>query len=789
MKKLFRKAVTMAGSAALIGATVGMAAAASYPEPFTSNTAIVVGANAAPSDNIAAASIAANLDANAVGATTVTADGDSYKFEKTSTKYHLGDNITQVISSSLDDDELPTLLADGKYIDDDNDEFDYTQKITVGPNVQLSMFEDNDYKADEPTVGFKIPSGTAVLNYTLDFSDEPLIYDLKTTDLPFMGKSYYVLSNTTSGANLVLTLLDSADDTLLTEGETATLSVNGKAYTVTIDFVSSTETKLTVNGETTNSIAEGQTYKLSDGSYLGIKDILYSAKDTGVSKVEFSIGSGKLTLTGGGSTDVKINDDAVNGLTTWLTNDSAISATAKLSDITVQWNADEDLFVTEDTEITMPGFEAVKMSFGGLSYPAEEEILVQQGGDLYATLENFPLKDGEADINFLYGTTAGAFAGIGKDANNLLRTGATGANITFDASTDDYFVASWSDGSDAESYLMKATNFVIDGSNNKTDFQYYKNGAWTDVKTGAKDGDAISIGNAELKVWTVSKAGSTKTVLIGNNSANTNFNELWSDEGLKVHLPYVVENATNSNEGGIDFVSTDGGAQGLGHNATSFYLIMKEEDKNGNKAHADGDWINLTIGWDSSTTAEVEVSAVNTENSDATSTEIESTDVWRDFTYSALATEILFNKPSSGQKSVKIIYHGDEVAADVYVTSPEVSLVSTDAGVMTVNDDAVSTVAGKNLVVVGGSAINSVAAELLGGAYSEAAFTDMTGVAAGEFLIESFTRSGKTALLVAGYNAADTEKAVTYLLNNDVDTTVGMKYKGTSATEASLVVA
>ena len=108
---------------------------------------------------------------------------------------------------------------------------------------------------------------------------------------------------------------------------------------------------------------------------------------------------------------------------------------------------------------------------------------------------------------------------------------------------------------------------------------------------------------------------------------------------------------------------------------------------------------------------------------------------------------------------------------------------------MTVKDSEVASVAGKNLVVVGGSAINSVAAELLGGAYSEAMFTSATGVGAGEFLIQSFDRSGKTALLVAGYSAADTEKAVTYLLNNEVDTTVGNKMKGTSATEATVVTA
>ena len=165
--------------------------------------------------------------------------------------------------------------------------------------------------------------------------------------------------------------------------------------------------------------------------------------------------------------------------------------------------------------------------------------------------------------------------------------------------------------------------------------------------------------------------------------------------------------------------------------------------------------------------------------------------MWRDFTYSALATEFLYNKPTSGQKSLKLIYHGDEVTADVYITSPEVTVIDagTSVGVMTVKDSEVASVSGKNLIVVGGSAINSVAAELLGGAYSEAAFTSATGVAAGEFMIKSFSRTGNTALLVAGYNAADTEKAVTYLLNNVVDTTVGKNYKGTSATEASLVVA
>lgn len=824
MKNIFRKAITILGSAALIGMTVGAASAASYPSPFTSNTAIVVGVNAAPSDNIAASSIASNLDANAVGGTVVlSGEGDVFKFEKASTKFNLGNNITEVVSSSLDDDELPTLLAAGKYIDDNNEEFDYTQKITIGPLVQLSMFDDDDYAEDSPTVGFRILSGTTVLNYTLDMSDQPLLGDLVTTELPFMGKKYYILSNTTSGANFVMNLLDSADSAIIAEGETKTLTVEGKTYDVSVNFIGSTPNcKLTINGQTTNSLANGQTQKLSDGAYVGVKEVLYTAKDTGISKVEFSIGSGKLTLTSG--SEIKINDDAISGLYSYITNASGAlgSATAVLDNIVVKWQADEDLFMTEDTEIEMPGFKAVKLSYGGLTYPSEETIEVKKGGTTYAVLNDFPLKDGPADINILYGDSTN-FIEIGKDASNKLVTGTTG--LTFDGNNvDDYFVVTYASTTDAESYLMRATNFVIDGTDNKTDFQYYKNGAWVDKKTGAKDGDTFSIGNAEVSVTTVTKVGTTKTVLIANNSVNTNFNQLYSEDGLRVLLPVLNEtavNITNVTEYASDALACAAAAGGIRTHmtatpgelyvgsvvynltstgetagtavcapATTFVLVMNEEDKNGNKAHADGDQINVTLGWDTSSTPAVEVSAVATENTDATSAEIGSTNVWRDFTYSALATEILFEQPDSGQNSVKLIYHGDEVEAAVYVTSPDATTTSGgEAGVMTVTDANVGSVATKNLVVVGGSAINSVAAELLGAAYSEGAFTSATGVAAGQFLIQSFSRSGKTALLVAGYNAADTEKATTYLLNNVVDTTVGKKYKGTSATEATLVVA
>lgn len=791
----FKKISAIFASTLMAGLTIAGAAAASFPAPFVQNgvadVAIVygTGAGVSPTDLTQAGNIQTTLAASMpkTGGSSTTG-GESYKFEKTSTKLYLGDNLSK-IQSTLDDGELPTLLADGKYLDNDNDEFDYSQKLEVNTSI-ISMWEDNDYAEDTPTVGMKIASGLNVMNYTITFNDEPLIDDLVTSDLPFMGKEYYVLSNSTSGANLILTLLDSAESKILTEGETVDMTVDGTSYTCSITYIGSSEVKLNVNGQTTTSLAEGDTYKLSDGSYIGIKDIMYVSKDTGVSSVEFSVGKGKLKLTSG--SEVQINDESVSGLTATMVNSTAAlgTSTAKLTSIELEWKADEDLFLTEDTEITMPGFGIVKMAYGGATFPMEEIVKVEQGGDTYATLKSFPLKDGTADIDFLYGSTAGTFDGIGRDATHKLVTSNT-TSITFDDDTDEYFIASYASTTEGESYLMRLHNFVLDGTTNKTDVEYYKDGAWVKKKEGAKNGDTFSMGNAELGIGAIDRLG--KNAVVTANSSSTNFYHLYTKEGLRTYLPWSMSthaNGTYNQTVGSIWLGTSNSNWAVGHNGTAFYLTFNEEDKDGNIGS--GDQFNVSVGWDSSTTPEVEVKDLIGE--DVTAVEIGDTDVWRSFMYSALATEFLWDKPTSGQDSIKIMYHGEEVPYDVYVTSPGVVVSGTSTlGNVLAKDSEVSNFQGKNLIIVGGSCINSAAARALG--VSEhtcgAAFTTATGVGAGQFLIKSVAdayTTGKIALVVAGYDVADTANAATYLRTKTVDTTAGKAYKGTTATTADLIV-
>ncbi len=159
-------------------------------------------------------------------------------------------------------------------------------------------------------------------------------------------------------------------------------------------------------------------------------------------------------------------------------------------------------------------------------------------------------------------------------------------------------------------------------------------------------------------------------------------------------------------------------------------------------------------------------------------------------------TLISVDSSDSDQKSAVISYPNEQVYSEIYFAGADASITAGTSssstvkqlGSVTVSDSEVSSVSGKNIVVVGGSCVNSVAANLLGGALCGANFESSTGVGAGSFLIQTFDRgNSKVATLVAGYNAADTTNAAKALTTQTIDTSVGKKYKGSSATSVTLV--
>jgi hypothetical protein len=779
MKINYKKITAVLTSSLMAVSGIALAAAASYPGPFvtsgTANAAVVYGTGTGVSslDSVNAGNIQSDLNDLVTGTTSAPTE-EFVKIEKSSTKFELGYGIRNVFTTAITDDSpengLPTLLANGVFVDNDNDEFDYTQKLELG-NLYLNMWADSDYElggveqGDNPTVGIKINSSTNVFNYTLDFTDTPLWSDLSYSNIELMGKNYFILSYTNATK---LTMLDSATSTVLSEGETTT--VNG--HTVAINFIGSSTVKLDIDGMITNTLSAGGTQKLSDGSYVGIKEINTQDYAGGVKNVEFSIGSGKLELTSG--SDVKLNDVTITGLQATL-NHTGSSTGDKISAIKLRWDAEDDLFITPQQEITMPGFGGIKLTFTGMVYPDEEIIEVVAGGDDYIMLNNFPMAGTVADINLVYSADNKNFTAPGKDSSHLLATTNNTDLLYFNYSIHDALVMSWNDTSSAESYLIRFTSFAKDSDTQKntTTVQYHKDGEWVDKKTGAENADTVSFGNAELTIDYIDYATKSLNVSVGATSG-CSFNRLFSEKGLMIYLPYLNETSvTGSANAGM-----------LNASSGTYDINFIEEDKNGNLAA--GHHFNVTLGFDSSSTAKVQVSDVVGE--EVGFDEIQDTDVWRSFMYSDLATEFLWDKPS-GVDSIKLVYHGEESYGEVYVTA-EASTTTTSGGALLVTDAEISSVSSKNLIVVGGSCINSAAASLVGGSHCGPAWTSATGVGSGQFLIKAYpssTITSKLALLVAGYDAADTQNAATYLRTQTVDTS--KEYLGTSSTSATVVVA
>ncbi|MCR4327151.1 MAG: hypothetical protein NUV46_01050 [Nanoarchaeota archaeon] len=155
-------------------------------------------------------------------------------------------------------------------------------------------------------------------------------------------------------------------------------------------------------------------------------------------------------------------------------------------------------------------------------------------------------------------------------------------------------------------------------------------------------------------------------------------------------------------------------------------------------------------------------------------------------------TYVVRDSSDTNQAFASLTYPEQPMYFDVSFAESDSVSSSGGLGDVLVMDSEVSNVSTKNLVIVGGSCINSAAATALGVSQHTcgAAFTSSTGVSAGQFLIKGVQDAfseGKLALVVAGYEAADTQNAATYLVNRDVDTS--SSYMGTSATEATLVVA
>ncbi|MDO8622666.1 MAG: hypothetical protein Q7R52_00295 [archaeon] len=827
MRFNFKKISAVLTSAVMLGSSLGIAAAANYPDPFikggVADVAIVYGTGEGVSvlDAVQAGNVQTDLQSKmstTSSSSTASVSGENVKIEKSSTKLNVGDNLTTVWSASITNTDLPTLLASGTYTNYENTEYAYTQRIALGTGLQFTQFASSQYKDSTPTIGFDIAASRPVLNYTLDWTTNPEsdvvsgdLDDIEKTSIPILGKTYYILD--LDNATLDMTLLDSAVSEIVKEGEKTSMKVGDKTYEVSIEYVGTATTRIKVGDETTSSLSNGGTYKLKDGTYIGIRDIMYTAKTGDVSKVELSLGKGKLELKN--NANVKLNEANVRDLYGRVIRGTAGSGgKEKLERINIEWIQYEEGFFTPNTELVMPGFGNLKFTMGNLTYYANEKTSVEYGSDSYFNLKA-TIKDGALTIPLVYGsTTTGNFTGMGQDSTRRLATGNNTKYLVYQAqaSYNEGFIATWNNSREGQSYYLKAA-VNQDGTTgvNKTTISNKLTNK--DICTDLEAGQSCTIGNVVLNVDDVTYLSATAKNATFHLDDGGSFNRIITTEGLSIWLPYATEGLNSTNYGAVNFNSNGTEAADVFHSNTgSIGLWFAEEDKD--ETLGAGQKFNMTLDMTGTAGSSMKTSVTDIDyayvagsSSDGKPTTAETirtpnSGIWETVLLSELATKILWNKPSGAtQYSADIYYHGQEVYGDVFLAAPAASVTSGSSGTSTVSqlgnvlvkDSEIESVKTKNLVVIGGSCINSVAAKALGVSTHTcgAAFTEKTKIGTGQFLIQSVAdayTTGKIALVVAGYDAADTQSAATALTKQTIDTTAGKKYTGTSGTEAVTLV-
>ena len=713
MKKIFRKAITVLGSAALIGATVGAAAAASITDEFSSsNTAIVVGANAAPMDVSGMGQIETVLNAASDGSATTLSGAAGV----TEDEVVLGGIINEAaykIETTMTDTKISSLMDEKISWDDGqgSDDYDVHEEIVI--NGDMSVITS---LSDEDLTGVALTNNMA-LEYRYVFDDVLNTSAINAGDdeddlyLTILGQSYEVTGLTNTTISVV-----TSDEMSVGIGESVT--VEGKTFTV--DDLSSDSAR--INGQVITIGTSGYATKKIDGLQVRISDIFYNDNFPEQASLTVRVGDNiEKTYTNG---DEYIGQDEDDPLWVW-TIVNASNAAAATSYIGVSYNV--NINDADDAEAE----DSIKYEGAGYILP-ENFAEVKLDGLTDVEYEDVTVKFTTRD---LYNSSDSGTAN--EDAEVVVISGPATSFITVGSEETDeiylYYANNGTAGTETTAVNGSIEVFYRDHEGDNTPTNKARYVAQHDL--------GLTLNLTETTIGTIEVGDST--VIISATMASGAMTLSFSnpaDATTAVALQGIDLNVTDSSA----ITNTTGGFTQLGATAE------------------DADVGDIKVnGLDVSTKEESIMNYYGIVVAEADSAGVEG---------NANEDEVTLSIPS------------DQVYATVSVVAGGEATTTGEDGVMTVIDTAASTVAGKNLIVVGGSAINAVAAELLGSAYSEAAFTSATGVGAGQFMIESFDRNGKVALLVAGYEAADTAKAVTYVLNNDVDTTEGAKTIMTSAT-------
>ena len=826
-KQTIKRIAALSTGASMVGATMFGAMAANladYPKQYIKDGkftgVLVVGDKAAAEDVIGVSDIAVSLQAAAVkpagsaGSSVAASGGEAWKVGTSTKILELGENldsgtnretIASIVSNSfIDDTELESTLASG-VVSNGQGDAPYEQRLYFEDSTTGYVFyteDDEDVTADF----LYFANAKQIARYELEFTTSlesdvddstgsasttgTYLTDLEDSSITMFGKEFTIVQarrQTTSGGGVKLVLMGGAVRDSLVLGDTKTYTIDSKDFEVTLDFVDTNSAKFTINGETTRDMVDGDTDKLSDGTTIGISEILFQDFAGGVHSAEFFLGAQKIEMKDdnieNGNTasnyEVKISDETIDGAAVRIEGQDD-NSTFKLDKIVVNMTADDDYFIpaggklSENPQLDEPELlftKAWDVEYQGLTSETTQDIrIVSKGSDDYE-LEFVDGRGNKASVPIAYtsGTTV-LKMGDTDDDLRIFEFNTTGSVIT----KDDYFIVTDEndDAGERQSFALRYRgsdkladdNPIIKfddlGSGDRVERSLSAGTAtaYTQVNHTAPGIAFTTVELAQIKI-----GGGTFRVYNASSTAVDDFNI------------FVDLDGSGALEGGAKVsLNTQYGAdiQIAGPPAAETLGTINVSVDTPNTDHFDDlnpTAVNVTL---SAASGEVDLSEHAVSNLAFQSPQ---DDDDNSFVYTAYGAFVKLFSPSNDPGEVTVTYPQNQKVPQVFVTGEGVSFESASSGgstsgaVMMQRIDVgatklaseVANVKAVNSILVGGPCANAAAAEVMNNPADCAA-----GFEPGMGVIQMWdVGSGKVAMLVAGYAAEDTRNAAQVVSN------------------------
>jgi len=804
VRKTVKKIATVGTVSTLMVGTTLMGAFASsaqhdlmnLPAPFVENGQadfqIVVGATAATADLIGAIDIATSFQQDSVTEQVVEVPGSSttYSASEGLEIHQAGDALNYEepfhLNTALqfDSNDLPVLLADGTIRDqDENEEWDYDQEIrmnatgTIGSPFVTFGTPDSEVDLPQLYVDFKQGS-TDVAAYTIfvDFDEASALgaNGASGTDglqdsesITIFGKKL-TFDPDNHNASSDFTLFGSETVAFLELNTPQTITVDGESYEVEVvggNSDGSSETIiLSVNGAR-ETVSAGQSRTIG-GIEVFIDDVFVTNIPTLDASATVFVGSDEFELDSTTSfSQVERNGEQLDSVHFAL-ND--ISGTANLNAVREfsfqfrpeDFDNDEDQFLLIGESVVDPMFD-IEVTFAGVSPALNEDereyIKLHRSGDQYSiAMTNREGDRYEFDILEQDTTTSSFIRYVQSGTGNAERLIVNMSEVST-LTEDNFFFTYEGSVSNAISRVLAVDSFETENGINRTTFLDLATGDRDQVEEGDQVGSTQIIvdqindaaeqinftSNERIVNWFVTRGdmqitfnaptggdGNFTNFTQANTTINLTFTEDYNgdyiDESEEVgSISWEVEFQADASDDDIEIASNN-----LSQGATV------------DSANGDGDYDDHTYFMTPYGTYVIE------ETDDDGSTY----DIW--YPPQGEAVYQVFLTPVGATIS-------SASSAGGTITTTKVNPIAVGAAVL--DTDVSLATASKNLVVVGGPCANSVAADLLGNPSD-----CVSGFEAGKAMIELFDLdNGKVAMLVAGWQATETQAATRAVATKD----------------------